>query len=112
MVMVFFVTGGVELNSGLPVDQGKIDQILMCVWNKENESKGIRSLLEIHNQEIKKIKGVTRDVGPKFDKLIQVINEVITNHKQIKQTVKEWEERQQMVDDKVIWKKGTGRITY
>jgi hypothetical protein len=52
------------------------------------ESKEIKSLLETHSQEIKEIKAVTRDLGPKFYKLIEAINEVITNDTQIKQTVK------------------------
>jgi septal ring factor EnvC (AmiA/AmiB activator) len=54
--------------------------------------------LESHEQEIKEIKDATRDIGPKTEKLIGAINEVITNYKQIKRTVKEWEERQKMVD--------------
>jgi hypothetical protein len=59
----------VELNPGPPVDQGKIGQILACVTNKEKERKEIKSLLETHSQEIKEIKNVTHDLGPKFEKL-------------------------------------------
>jgi hypothetical protein len=53
---------------------------------------------ETHSQEIKEIKAVTWDLESKLQKLIEVINEGITNYKQIKQTVKEWEEMQQMVE--------------
>jgi hypothetical protein len=53
------------------------------MWNQE-ESKGIKSLLETHNKEIKEMKDGTWNLGPKFEKLIKVINEVITNYKQIK----------------------------
>jgi chromosome segregation ATPase len=69
------------------------------VWNQE-ESKGINSLLETYKQEIKEIEDETRDLGPKFDKMIKAIHEVIIKYKKIKQTVKEWEERQQMVEGK------------
>jgi hypothetical protein len=40
-------------------------------------------------------------LGPKFQKLIVVINEVFSNYKHIQLTVEEWEERQQMVDGKL-----------
>lgn len=82
------------------------------MWKQEKESKGIRCLLETHKQEIKKIKCVTRDLGPKFEELIEVINKVITNYKQIMQTVKEWAGRQQMLNGKVSQLKGTRRKTY
>jgi outer membrane PBP1 activator LpoA protein len=80
------------LNPGPPVDQGTTDQTLTHVRNQE-ERKGIKNLLETHKQEIQEIKDATRDLGPTFDKLIKVMNELITNYKQTKQTVKGWVER-------------------
>jgi hypothetical protein len=76
--MVMFVMRGVELNPGPSVDQGKINRILAHVRNQDKGSEGIKGLLETHNREIKEI----------------------SKYKQIKQTVKEWEERQQMADGK------------
>lgn len=55
-IMVLLVIGGVKLNLGLPVDQGKTDQILVHVQNQVKESKVIKSLLETHNSEMKEIK--------------------------------------------------------
>jgi hypothetical protein len=49
-----------------------------------------KGLLEIHNQEIKGIKDITRDLGPEFQKMIKVVSEVITDYKHIKQTMKDW----------------------
>jgi hypothetical protein len=60
VIMVLLVIGGVKLNPGPPVVQGKIKQILVHVQNQEKESKGIKSLLNTHSQEIKQIKDVTR----------------------------------------------------
>jgi hypothetical protein len=42
-------------------------------------------------------------------RLIEVVNEVITNYKQIKHTMKEWEHRQQMADGKVSQLEGEHR---
>jgi hypothetical protein len=53
--MVVLVTGRAVFNPGPPAAQGRIGHILAHVWNHEKESKWIRSLLEIHSQEIKKI---------------------------------------------------------
>jgi hypothetical protein len=50
VIMVLLVTGGVELNPGPPVDQGKTDKILAHVRHQEKESKWIKGLLESHNQ--------------------------------------------------------------
>jgi hypothetical protein len=109
-VIMLLVTGAVELNLGLPLDNGKTEHILAYVQNQEKGSKGIKSLSDTHSQEIEEIKDVTQDLRQKFEKLINVINKVITNYKKIKKTVKEWEERQHMVDNS--WRKGTERITY
>jgi DNA repair ATPase RecN len=100
VITVLLVIGGVELNPGPPVCQGKIDQILAHLRNQE-KSKRIKSLLESHKQEINKIKDKTRVFGPKCEKLIEAMYEVFTNYKQIEQAVKEWEEMQQMMDGKV-----------
>jgi hypothetical protein len=50
VIMVLLVTGGVELNPGPLVNQGKIDQILAHVRHQEKESNWIKGLLECHNQ--------------------------------------------------------------
>jgi hypothetical protein len=72
VLMVSLVTGGVELNPGPPVNQRKIDQILAHVQNQD-ESKGIKSLLQTHNQEIKETEDVTQK--NKFEKLIEMIKQ-------------------------------------
>jgi hypothetical protein len=50
------VIGGVEANLGPPVEQEKIDQILIHMQNQEKESKTIKNLLETHNQEMAEMK--------------------------------------------------------
>jgi chromosome segregation ATPase len=99
--MVMLVTGGVEVNLGPLVEQEKIDQILTHVRNQEKESNVIKSLLESHNQEMTEMKKGSNALGLKFEKLTEVIDEVISDYKEIKQSVRQWEERQEMVNEKV-----------
>jgi hypothetical protein len=73
---------GIEINPCLPVEQGKIDQILVLVRNEEKENKVIKSLLETYNQECTKIKN---GLGPIFEKLNKVMNKVISVYRQISQ---------------------------
>jgi hypothetical protein len=47
------------------------------------DSKGIKSVLRTHNQEIKEIKDTTQVPGPQFHKMMEVINEIFTNYKHI-----------------------------
>jgi uncharacterized protein YoxC len=98
MIMALLVIGGVELNPGLPEGQEKTDQISTYVRNQEKECKVIKSLLEPHNQETTKIKKKTNALGSKIEKLSEVINEVIRDYKEIKQSVREWEEKHQKID--------------
>jgi hypothetical protein len=48
VITVLLVIGGVEVNPGPQVEQGKIDQILAYVKNQENESKIIKQMVELH----------------------------------------------------------------
>jgi hypothetical protein len=83
--MTLLLIEGVELNPGPPAGQEKIDQILTHVRNQE-ECKVIKTLLESHNQKIAEMKKKrTNALGSKFEKFSEVINTVISDHKQINQ---------------------------
>jgi molybdopterin converting factor small subunit len=45
----------------------------------------------------------TNVLSLKFEKLTEVIDKVISDYKEIKQSVRQWEERQEMVNKKVKW---------
>jgi hypothetical protein len=53
VIITLLVTEGVELNSGPPTGQEKIEQILTHVRNQEKDFKVIKIFLEFHNLEIK-----------------------------------------------------------
>jgi hypothetical protein len=103
MLMVMLVIGGVEANLGLPVEQEKIYKILTHMQNQEKEFKVIKHLLESHNQEMAEMKKGTNVLRLKSEKVTEVIDKVISDYKEIKQSVRHWEERQDMVNEKVKW---------
>jgi hypothetical protein len=45
----------------------------------------------------------TNILGLKFEKLTEVIDKVISDYKGIKQSGKQWEEKQEIVNEKVKW---------
>jgi hypothetical protein len=45
----------------------------------------------------------TNILSIKFEKLTEVIDKVISDYKEIKESVRQWEERQGMVNEKVEW---------
>jgi hypothetical protein len=87
VIAVLLVIGGMEVNSGPQVEQGKINQILAYVKKQEKESKIIKQMVELHKQEMVEMKKSTDALGLKFDRLSEIMN----NYGQVKQAIKEWE---------------------
>jgi ferritin len=80
--------------------------------NQEKESKAITNLLETHNQEMAEMKKGTNIPQLKFEKLTEVIDKVISDYQEIKQSVRQWVERKEMVNKKVKWwKMDLGKTT-
>jgi hypothetical protein len=96
VVAILLVIGGVEANPGPKVDQEKIDQILVYVKNQEKESKIIKQMVTLHKQEMAEMKKSADDLGQKFDRVGEMVSEIIDNYGQVKQTIKEWEMCQQI----------------
>jgi hypothetical protein len=67
-------------------------QILTHVKYQEKECEGIKSSPECHKQEIIHLEEGTRALAAKFEKLSEIIKEVISDNKKIKQTVREQKE--------------------
>jgi uncharacterized protein YukE len=101
VVVILIVTGGVEMNPRLQIKQVKIDQILAYVKNQEKESKVIKQMLESHKQEMTKMRKGTDTVGPKFDQLSKIVTEMINDYGQIKQTIRECEDKYQQLENKL-----------
>jgi hypothetical protein len=91
VVAVLFVIGGVEMNPGPTVEQGKIDHILAYVKNQEKESKIIKQMVELHKQEMVEMKKSMDALGQKFDRVSEIVNEIMNDYGQVKQAIKEWE---------------------
>jgi hypothetical protein len=91
----------VELNPGPQVMLAKIDEIESYLKTQEKESKAIQGLLEGHKQEIAEMKKGTEAVCSKFDRLSEVIIEVIRDYDKMKQTLRDWVEQQQQLNSKV-----------
>jgi hypothetical protein len=52
LVVAVLLVIGAEANPGPQVEQEKIDQILSYVKNQERESKVIKQMVELHEQEM------------------------------------------------------------
>jgi hypothetical protein len=91
------------LSADPPVEQEKIDQIIIHMRNQEKGSKAIKNLLDTQNEEMAEMKKGNNVSSLKFEKLTEVIDKVISDYKEIKQSVRLWEERQEMVNEKVKW---------
>jgi hypothetical protein len=98
---MLLIIGEAGLNPGLQVEKAKIDQILSYVKNREKEKKAIKELSEAYKLEISNIKKGTEALGTRFEKLSEMINEVITDYDQINQTVRGWVVKQQQLNRKV-----------
>jgi hypothetical protein len=61
--MKMLLIGGAKLNPCPPAGQEKTDQILTHGRKQEKECKMIKSLLDLHNQEIAEIKSGTKAPG-------------------------------------------------
>jgi hypothetical protein len=72
------------------------------VRNQEREIKVMKKLLETHNHEIGEMKNGNKELVVKFEKLGEVINNVMTEYKQNEHAVKKWEEKKHMVADKLV----------
>jgi hypothetical protein len=85
------VTGGVEMNPGPPMEQLKIDQILVYDNKQEKEGKAINQMSEIHKQEMSEMKKGTDLPGSKFEGLSEVVSEELrpkeTSHQRIRNDV-------------------------
>jgi hypothetical protein len=73
--------GGVERKPGTKSHQKKIDEITVYLRDQDKESNNIKDTQPRNkgNQDS------YRDLGPKFDKVSEVISEVTTNYKQTEQ---------------------------
>jgi hypothetical protein len=99
VLMMMLVIGGVEVNPGLPVEQEKIHQILTHAKSGKGVTSDKKILQESHNQEMDTMKKRTFAPGSKFEKLTEIIDEVTSDYKEIKQLVRQWEERQKMANE-------------
>jgi chromosome segregation ATPase len=97
------VIGGVEANLGPSVEQEKFDQIITHMRNQEKETKVMKNLLESYNQEMVEMKKGSSVISSNFEKLTEAINKVISDYKEIKQSMRQWEERHEMVNEKIKW---------
>jgi hypothetical protein len=101
VVAVLLVIGGVEMNPGPAVEQGKIDQILAYVKNQEKDSKIIKQLVELHKQVLAEMKKCTEALDQKLDRVNETVNKIISDYEQVKESIKEWGKCQQRVDEKI-----------
>jgi hypothetical protein len=74
------VIGGVETNPGPQIEQMKIDQILEYVKNQVKEIKVIKQMVESHKQELSEMRKGTDALGPKFDRLSEIVTEMINDY--------------------------------
>jgi hypothetical protein len=91
VVAVLLVIGGVEANPGPQVEQGTIDQISSYVKNQEKESKVIKQMVELHEHEMAEMRNSTDALGLKFDRVIEIVTEIMNDYGRVKQVIKEWE---------------------
>jgi hypothetical protein len=103
VLIVLLVIGGVEENPGPSVEQEKFDQIITHMRNQEKETKVMKNLLESYNQEMVEMKEGSSVISSNFEKLTEAINKVIIDYKEIKQSVRQWEEKHEMVNGKIKW---------
>jgi uncharacterized tellurite resistance protein B-like protein len=101
VIAVLLVIGGVEVNPGPQVEQGKIDQILAYVKNQEKESKVIKQMVELHKQEMAEMRKSTDALGLKFDRVSEIVTEIMNDYGQVKQAIKEWEKCYQQTEEKL-----------
>lgn len=94
------VTGGVEMNPGPPVEQMKIDHILVYDKKQDKEGKVINQMSETHEQEMSEMKKGTNPLRPKFEGLSEVLPEMIKDYGQRKQTIRKCEMRYKKNCDK------------
>jgi Cu2+-containing amine oxidase len=91
---------------------GKINQILAYVKNQEKESKVIKQIVELHKQEMAEIRKSTDALGLKFDRMSEIVTEIMNDYGQVKQAIKEWEKcYQQWKKHYDTWMKREGKIT-
>jgi hypothetical protein len=84
-------------------DQLKLNLILEHVKNQGHKTETFREIMKVHSQEVTNARKGIDDLGPKFDLLNEAINSVINDYNQIKLAVRRWEERQEVVDHKVLF---------
>jgi hypothetical protein len=80
VIVTFSVIGGAETNPpGPQIEQVKIGQILVYVKILEKQSKVIKQMFESHNQELSEITKRTDALGPKLDRLSEIVYEMIND---------------------------------
>jgi hypothetical protein len=101
VIVILLVIGGVETNPGPQIEQVKINQILACVKNQEKESKVIKQMFESHKQEMSEMRKRTDALGPNFDRLSEIVTEMINDYGHIKQAIRECAARYQRLENKL-----------
>jgi hypothetical protein len=61
------------------------------VKNQEKENKVLKQMIELHKQEMAEMKKSTNALGLKFDRVSEVVTEIMNDYGQVKQVIKEWE---------------------
>jgi hypothetical protein len=84
--MVMLVIGGVEVYLGLPVEQINGSNSNTCAKLRK-ECNVIKNWVASHNQETDEIKKATKAVGLKFGTLTEVLDKVISDYKEISETL-------------------------
>ena len=82
------------------MEQDKTDKKMKQMKNQERESTAIQKLFKTHNRKIGQVKQGINDFGVKL-----AIKGVVSDFKQMEQTVRMWEQKQQMILVKQIIQK-------